>query len=117
MIPGEFGVDVFEEISRIIDEEYEFVTPEPVKWELQKLSKEKGEEGKAARIALMLLERKDVRTIETEKKTGDAAIIETARKLEDPVVGTNDKNLKKQFKERSIPVLCLRTKDHLEMEG
>lgn len=117
MIPGEFGVDVFEEISRIIDKEYELVAPEPVKWELQKLSKEKGEEGKAARIALMLIDKKDVEVIETEKKTGDAAIVEVARELEDPVVGTNDKNLKKQFKERSIPILYLRTEDHLELEG
>lgn len=117
MVPGEFGVDIFEEIQRILDEKYELLTVEPVKWELQKLSKRKGEEGKAAKIALMLMERKDVEVLKTENKTGDAAIVEVARKLENPVVGTNDKNLKEQFKERSIPILYLRTEDHLEMKG
>lgn len=117
MVPGEFGVDVFGEVSRIIDQEYELVAPEPVKGELQKLSKERGEEGKAARIALMLMEKKGVEVVETEKRTGDASIVEVARKMEEPAVGTNDKNLKKQLKERSIPVISLRTKDHLEVEG
>lgn len=117
MVPGEFSVDIFEEIDRVLDKEYELITPEPVKWELKKLSKNKGEEGKAARIGLMLMDRKDVDVKETRNKTGDAAMVELARKLETPVVATNDKNLKRQFESRSIPLLYLRTKDHIELEG
>jgi rRNA-processing protein FCF1 len=117
MVPGEFGVDIFEEIDRIVDRDYELITSEPVKWELQNISKNKGEEGKAAKIALMLMDKNSVEVYETSNKTGDASIIEVARGKEGPVIATNDKGLKKQFRERSIPVIYLRTKDHLELEG
>lgn len=117
MAPGEVGVDVFEELERVLDGDYKLLTPAPVKKELQKLSKGRGEEAKAARIALMLTERRGVEVAETKNKTGDASIVELARDIENPVVATNDKNLRKQFRKRSVPTVYVRTEDHVELEG
>ncbi len=117
MAPGEVGVDVFEEIDGILNGDYSLVMPEPVKIEVQKLSRGRGEEAKAARIALELIERNKVEIVETSRIDGDASIVEVARKYEDPVIATNDKNLRNQFRERSIPTAYVRTEDHVEIEG
>lgn len=117
LIPGQFQVDIFEEIDRILDRDYRLCTVKPVISELQKLSKSRGEEGKAAKIALTLMDRHTIETLETQNKIADASIVEAARETENPVIATNDKGLKKQFEERSIPLIYLRTKDHLEMKG
>ena len=117
LAPGEVGVDIFEEMENTIDKKYDLIMPEPVKVEIQNLSGGNGEEAKAAKIALMLMERNDVEVLGTDKKTGDASIVELVREVETPVVATNDKNLRNQFRERSIPTLYVRTGDHVELEG
>lgn len=117
MAPGEVGVDVFEEIGGMLNGNYNLVMPEPVKNEVRKLSRGRGEEAKAARIALELVERQGVEIVETSRKDGDASIVEAARKFEKPVIATNDKNLRNQFRQRSIPTVYVRTGDHVEMEG
>lgn len=114
MIPEEFNVDIFGEIRRLIDREYELTVPETVVNELKSLSKKGGEEGRAATVALELIDKKNVRRIETEKG-GDEGVIEAAESLENPSVATNDKRLKKKCKKRSYPVIYLRTRDHLEI--
>ncbi|MFB6216941.1 MAG: PIN domain-containing protein [Candidatus Aenigmatarchaeota archaeon] len=114
MIPEEFNVDVFEEIERLIDGEYELLVPETVVNELISISKKKGTEAKAARVALELMENKNVQMVETEGG-GDEGVIEAAGKQDKPVVATNDKRLKKECKERSFPVIYMRTRDHLEI--
>lgn len=113
MIPGEFGVDVFEEIGRLVEGDYELIVPEPVVGELQNLSRKGGEEGKAARIGLELI-KEDVNIVKTESK-GDESVLEVAEDVERPLVATNDRKLKERCKERSFPVIYLRTKDHLEV--
>jgi len=117
MAPGELGIDVFEEVDSLMGGDYETVVPEPVKIELQKIARGRGEEAKAARIALELMKRNNVETMETKHIDGDSSIIELARKCESPVVATNDKNLRDQFRKRSVPTLCIRTRDHVVIEG
>lgn len=117
MAPGEVGVDVFEETDDLVSGDYDLVMSEPVKTELQKLSKGRGEESRAATIALELAERNGVEVIETQRIDGDSSIIELARSYEEPVIATNDKNLRNQFRERSVPTLYIRTEDHVELEG
>ncbi len=117
MAPGELGIDIFEEIDGILKREYELVAPEPVKIEVQNLSKGRGEEAKAARIALELMERNEVEIVDTKRRDGDSSVIELARRSENPVIATNDKNLRKQFRQRSVPTLYIRTGDHVKLEG
>ncbi len=117
MAPGEIGVDVFGDIEEIICKEYRLVAPEPVKLEVQKLSRKRGKEGRAAKIALELMEREGVEIIRTERMEGDASIVELARRVERPVIATNDKKLREGFRSRSVPTLFIRTEDHVKLEG
>lgn len=117
MAPGKFGIDIFEELERVIEKGYELVVPEPVEWELKNISKGRKDRSKAARIGLVLMEKNGVKVKKTKNRTGDAAIVELARISENPVVCTNDRELKRQFRKRSVPVICVRTKDHLELVG
>ncbi len=117
MAPGELGLDVFEEIDELLVDNYSMVMPEPVKTEIRKLARGRGKESRAAKIALELLDRKNVEIVETKRIDGDSSIIELARRYEKPVIATNDKNLRNQFRKRSVPTVYVRTKDHVEVEG
>jgi len=114
LIPGEHGVDIYSEFERILDVKYELVIPEVVMGELEHL--EKGgdsSERKAASIALDLFG--DVKTIES-KKPADEEIIRLADEI-NSAVGTNDRELKKQLRDRGVPVIYLRQKSHLCVDG
>lgn len=114
LIPEVHGVDILSELERILNLKYELVIPEVVIGELRHIKKD-GEpsEKKAASIALDLLD--DVKIVKSEKPA-DEDILRLASEM-DSVVGTNDKNLKKQLRDRGIPVIYLRQKSHLCVDG
>ena len=114
LIPEVHGVDILSELERILNLKYELVIPEVVIGELRHIKKD-GEpsEKKAASIALDLFD--DVKIVESEKPA-DEEILRLASEM-DSVVGTNDKNLKKQLRNRGIPVIYLRQKSHLCVDG
>ncbi len=114
LIPGVHGVDISSELERILDVKYELVIPEVVIGELRHLKKDGDpSEKKAASIALDLFD--DVKTVKSEKPA-DEEILRLASEM-DSAVGTNDKNLKKQLRDRGIPVIYLRQKSHLCVDG
>jgi len=51
-IPYQFGVDVFEEIKELVQEDYELVALDGIVKELKNLAKGKGRDSRAARIGL-----------------------------------------------------------------
>jgi len=114
LIPGVHGVDICSEFERILDVKYELVIPEVVIGELEHLEK-KGDssERKAAAIALDLFA--DVKTRESEKPA-DEEILRLADEM-NSAVGTNDRELKKQLRDRGTPVIYLRQKSHLCVDG
>jgi len=108
LIPWNFRVDVFEELSRL-----GFVpsTIEPVRRELNSLMK-KGVAG--AGVALRLSAR--CQTIETECGSSvDGQILNTALKYKAAVV-TNDKDLKRELREHSLRIVQLRNRKYLEVD-
>ena len=109
LIPNQFGVDIFELLK-----DYEIVTLSSCMDELKKLSKTKGKDGKAARIALQLIKEKNIEVIESNEK-GDKAILNYALR-EKCVVGTNDKELIKALKNKGIKIIRLRQKRYLTEE-
>lgn len=102
----QFRINLESELNRILGS-YEIVVPTTVKNELKTLK------DKHAKIALSFSEK--YRTISANGNTDDS-IIELAEK-EKGVVVTNDKILKKRLREKNIPVVFLRSKTHLEVEG
>ena len=114
MVPYQFKVDIFEEINRIIEEDYELITLDRIIEELEKIEKSRGKDATAARIALRLIKEKDVKIINTDEKKVDNAIIAVADK--DTIVATNDKVLKKKLKNKNIKIIYLRNKKYLEID-
>jgi len=102
----QFRINLESELNRILGS-YEIVVPSTVKKELKTLR------DRYAKSALSFSER--YRTISANGNPDDS-IIELAEK-EKGVVVTNDRILKKRLREKNIPVVYLRGKNHLEIEG
>ena len=113
MIPYQFNVDIFEEIKRIMEEKYELIIFDKIIKELERIAESKGKDASAARIALKLIEEKEVKIITTNEKTVDTAIIDATDK--NTIVATNDKILKERLKNKNIKIIYLRNKKYLEM--
>ena len=112
-IPYQFGVDVFEEIKKLVPENYELVVLDGIIKELENLAKGKGRDSKAAKIGLELIEKKRVKIIKTESKSVDDEIIRLSNK--ETIVATNDKELRERLKDKSAKVMYLRSKNRLEL--
>lgn len=117
MIPYQDGVDIFQEIARLVDAPYELLTLSTVKEELTKIKEHgKGKEKIAASVGLQLLEAKGVKIIESPKeKKPDEEIIEIALKNnKETIVCTNDAQLKKTLRKNNIPIISIRSGNHLD---
>lgn len=113
LIPSQFNVDIFSEIDRIIDQQYEIVILASTLDELQNLVKiQRGKNKKAAEIALQLVEHKKIKTIPNPERYVDAAILEIADPKEH-IIATQDQELKQKLIAKGIPIITLRKKQHL----
>ncbi len=114
LIPSQFKVDIFSEIDRIIETNYNICILDKTIDELNNVvNKAKGKDKKAAQLALQLIEHKKPEIISTETTYVDQAILDIVDK--DYIVATQDKELKKQLKEKGIPVIILRQKKYLQL--
>lgn len=110
MIPANHRVDIFKEIDRIIDEKYELFIVDKTKDELEKLIKGgKEKEIKAARLALQLIKKFNIKIINTQGDNVDDIIVKLKDK--DTIVATMDKELRKRLKG---DVIVLRQKKYLK---
>ncbi len=119
LVPGQFGVDVFSELHRILDVRFKIAVPNVVLQELDVIGrKSRGKDLLAIRMAKKLAERfEKVEMGEFGKKPIDDQIFEFAIGNERVIVCTNDRELKKRLRERGVPVVYLRSKKILELEG
>ena len=117
MIPFQFHVDVFEEIEYLLQKKVDFIVPSSVKQELTEISSRGGEGAPEASLALQLASRCRVVEVTLQSiETVDDAIVKAAQKL-GAVVATNDIELKKRLRSINVPVVYLREKSKLEVEG
>ena len=91
-----FKVDVFEEVKKMFGR-VEFVVPNQVLRELEKLAGEGRATEKAVNVARELMEKKSVKEEKVNAAGADEALEKLAR--EGAVVATNDKVLRKKIKE------------------
>ncbi|MFH1101039.1 MAG: DNA-binding protein [Methanobacteriota archaeon] len=109
----EFSIDLKDELTRLLGV-YRLIIPTAIIEELNILI-ERGEGVRAMRAKAALQFVKDAETRDAEGTTGDDAVVHLARELNGIVV-TNDKKLRQQLKEYSVPVIYLRKKQFLCME-
>jgi uncharacterized protein len=117
-LPLQFKIDVFEELKRLLNRNVEFVLLSPVKRELEMLAtKDSPKIRREALFALKLAEKcKYVPVKNDEKLTTDDALVEIAKKWSSPVF-TNDIQLKKKLRDISVPVIYVRQKSRLYIDG
>ena len=119
LIPAQFKVDVFEEIKRICDFNYEVVVLDRTIYELNGIvQSQAGSDKAAARLGLQLLETKKVRVISTKTatfKNVDKIFLEMAAG-ERLIVATQDKLLKQELKKLGSKVIVLMQKKYLVLE-
>ncbi|WP_297491262.1 PIN domain-containing protein [Thermococcus sp.] len=119
LVPGQFGVDVISELHRILDVRFKIAVPDVVLRELDLVErKSRGRDLLAVRMAKKLAERFETLKVgEFGKRPTDDQIFDFAAKNEHVIVCTNDKDLRRRLRERGIPVVYLRSKKVLELEG
>lgn len=117
-IPMKFRVDIFTELQRLLEGRARCVVPSPVLEELQLIKLEaKPSLRRQAAFALKLAERCErVDEVLRDGETVDELIIRLAEAWGCPVA-TNDTKLRRRLRERFIPVIYLREKSHLELDG
>jgi len=112
-IPYQFNIDIFEEIDRVVEGEYELITLDCVVDELEKLKKTRGKNAAAAKVGLILIKEKNVKVIKTNEKKVDNVIYKIADNK--TIVATNDRDLIKKLKNKNVKILYLRSKKHIVM--
>lgn len=108
-LPQQFKIDIVEEIKYKIPNA-ELATIEPVVEELKKIP--------AGRVGLRMIERGLIKILPTnvDTKNTDGALLKCAMENK-AVVCTNDRELRKVLKKNNVPVMYLRGRKKLEMEG
>jgi hypothetical protein len=117
-VPLQFKIDIFEELQTLLNRNFEPLIVLPVKHELERLAKEGSPKmRKNASFALGLAEKCKLVDVNNEfVSSSDEAIIQVAKKWNCPVF-TNDKLLKKKLRDINVPVIYVRQKSHLEIDG
>jgi len=115
MIPYQFKVDIISELEKIVPDS-EFIIPSFIIRELEGIKRRsKGKDRIAASIALELARKKPFKVIDFplgEYESVDDALIRLA-----DVLCTNDRELKKRARKKSVPVIYLRQKKYLAIDG
>jgi rRNA-processing protein FCF1 len=117
-VPLQFKIDIFTELPQMLNRNVELILLSPVKHELETLTqKAPSKTQKNAAFALKLAEKcKFVKVPETPNEPTDDAILRIAKKWNAPVF-TNDKQLKKKLRDISMPVIYVRAKSRLQIDG
>jgi hypothetical protein len=114
LIPGQFKVDIFSEIERIMQEPFELCIVDKSIAELNKLAAGGRQIDKfAAKLALALIIQKNLKTLHSfgSKESVDDIIVKKADK--DSFIATQDKALKERVKEKGAKIIGLRQQKYL----
>jgi len=115
--PLQFKIDMFGELERLLNRRFELILLSPVRGELETLAAEGSPKTRRmANFALKLAEKCRYVEVNSSKKVVDDVIVETAAKWRTPVF-TNDSQLRKRLRDISVPVIYLRQKSRLEIDG
>ena len=112
-----FKIDIFEELKSLLGMNFEPILLLPIHRELEVLT-EKGslKHRKNARYALQLAEKCKLVEVEGHLDSPDDLIMKVAEGWNAPVF-TNDKQLREKLRNINVPVIYVRQKARLEMDG
>jgi len=117
-VPLQFKIDVFNDLKRLLNRRFELILLSQVKQELKILA-EKGSTKmrKNASYALKLAEKcKYVEVGVPASAITDDVIVKIAKEWK-AAVFTNDRQLRERLRDISVPVIYVRQKSRLEIDG
>ena len=117
-VPLEFKIDIFSEVEHLLNRNINFMLLSPVKSELEVLAaKESPKIRREAAYALKLSEKCEYVTVDSDERIPtDDVIVKVAKASNSPVF-TNDSQLRKRLRDISVPVIYVRQKSRLEIDG
>jgi rRNA-processing protein FCF1 len=118
-VPLQFKIDIFEELKTLLSVKFELVVLSPIRRELEIIAEAGSPKMcKLASYALKLAEKCVFFEVEKEKAalSPDDVIVEMAKRWNCPVF-TNDRELRKKLRNISLPVIYVRQKSRLEIDG
>lgn len=117
-VPLELKIDIFKETKRLLNRNLELILLSPVKQELELLAiKDSPKTRREAMYALKLAEKCKYVVIDNpEKLSTDDVIAKVSKAWKSPVF-TNDRQLRKRLKDISVPVIYVRQKSRLNIDG
>ncbi len=117
-VPSQFKLDVFDWLDRLLNHKYYPIILSPTYDEMVILSEKSSPRMRQhALMALELAEKcKRVQVEQKAAESHDDVIVRVAKDW-NCFVATNDRELRKRLRNINIPVIYLREKSRLEMEG
>ncbi len=119
LIPAQFGIDIFQEMDRLISQKFEIIIFPGIVEELNTLSKESLKRHKEVSMTLEFVKKCKIIELNPELlalRNIDEIILRSAV-LNKWIVATNDRGLRKKLRFNKVPVITLREKTHLILEG
>ena len=117
-VPSQFHLDIFEELANLLNQRFEPILLSSTQKELQGLAESTSpKKRQQALLALRLAEK--CRVVPVEKglrENYDEVIVRVAAEWKSPVA-TNDRELKRRLRKLGVPVIFLRQKQRLVLEG
>lgn len=118
-VPIQFKIDIVEELKKLLNTKFELIILSSIRQELEEISK-KGSP-KMRKKAAFALEMAEKFTLvepieESSNSSPDESIFQMARKWK-CLVFTNDKELRKRLRNINTPVIYVRQKSRLEING
>jgi rRNA-processing protein FCF1 len=115
LLPVRVGIDVKSELNRLLGA-YQIVIPSVVIQELEEIKDKNSKTSREVAFAKRLPPHEIIKTQLKKEETVDNLIIRTAKK-NNYIVATADLGLKQRLREQNIPVIYLRQKRVLVLEG
>ena len=116
-VPIQLKIDIFQELKALLNRNFEPVLLKPIQQELERLAR-KGppQTRKKASYALKLAEQCRIVDVKEDAASPDDIIVQTASRWSCPVF-TNDRELREKLRNINVPVIYVRQKSRLEIDG
>jgi rRNA-processing protein FCF1 len=117
-VPLQFKIDIFDDLEQLLKRSFKLILLSPIKREIEALAeKSSAKMRKNALFALKLAEKCSYVEVDTPASVlADDVIVEIAGEWKSPVF-TNDRQLRKRLRDISVPVIYVRQKSRLEIDG
>jgi len=118
-VPLQFRIDIFEELEKLLKTRFELILLHQALLELEKLA-QKGSPKTRKDASFALMTAKKCKVVQLDEQysrlSPDDAVVQLAREWRCAVF-TNDRELRKRLRNINVPVIYVRQKSRLEIDG